>query len=122
MAFFSEDKSLPRIAKALERLAELYELDLRTRGVTTFTDLGEGECFETDEAFLFEQEQIENVRKQLGLSPSYPVGAALPTPGALRDLPKAEEEALPGEPPEGPSFEAVSGSSWGPGPEGAEDS
>jgi hypothetical protein len=116
MGFLSDDKTLSRIAKALEKLVELYELDLQTRGVTTSTDLGEGECYETDEAFLFEQEQIENVRKQLGLSPSYPVGAALPTPGLTSDSPKAREaEEIPGSP-----LEAFSGSSWGTGPEGAE--
>lgn len=120
MALFGTDKSQLRIASALERLVSLYELDLQSRGITTLTGVEEGEVFETDEAFLFEQERLENVRAALGLPPEYPVGSALPTPGATRDLPREKEEENLRELAQGSSFEAFSGSSWGIGPEGAE--
>jgi hypothetical protein len=120
MALFGSDKTQLRLAQALERLVALYELDLQSRGITTLTGAEEGEVFETDEDFLFEQERLEHVRAALGLPREYPVGSALPTPGVLRDLPREKEEENLRELASGSSLEAFSGSSWGIGPEGAE--
>ena len=119
------EKALTRIASALERLEKLYLLELSSKGLTLYTEEGEGEILETSDALIFELERKEDVRKSLGLAPSYPVGGALPTPGALRDTPSpSEEEAGPpqdqalGDPS---GINPYSGFAWGNGPEGSED-
>jgi len=120
-----EEKALLRIASSLERLEKLYSLDLSAKGLTLYTEEGEGEILETSDALIFELERKEDVRKLLGLAPSYPVGGALPTPGVLRDSPspaQEEEGPAPEEPAHDPRrFDPYSGSSWGNGPEGSED-
>jgi hypothetical protein len=114
-----------QIAHQLARLVELYELDLRSRGITTQDSDEVGEVYLTSPDFLEQEEAKNAIRTQLGLPDHYDVGGALPsgsagfgqTPQEAREA--AEERfALHAFPP-GVLQDAYS-TPWGVGPEGAE--
>lgn len=116
---------LAEVARHLGRLVELYELDLRSRGITTQGADGVGEIYLTSPEFLEQEEQNNVIRTYLGLSPTYDVGGALPTGSAgfgptAEAARKARDEAPPF-PPFQPGFiEEAYSTPWGVGPEGAE--
>lgn len=120
MGLFSKNDANTRIANALERLVELYTLDLNSRGVATEVGDELGEVFLTDEAWLLRREQEDELRRTLGLAPGQPLGVIDPATGrewAAASTPPqearpAKEELFPG-----------SSTSWGfgVGPEGAEE-
>ena len=69
MAIFGADPSHARIAAALERLLELYSLDLTSRGVEVEPSNLLGEIIDTDEAQIFAVEQEEERKRVSGLAP-----------------------------------------------------
>lgn len=69
MAIFGADPSHARIASALERLVELYSLDLTSRGVEVEPSNLLGEIIDTDEAQIFATEQEEERKRVSGLAP-----------------------------------------------------
>lgn len=109
----SAEKVLHIIAEELQTLRKLYELELRSKGLTFQTSEEIGEILETDPETLALQERMAHVRKQLGLPPEYPLGAALPTGedgfGPTQEEVEAEPDGFQG-------YDSV----WGTGPEGAE--
>jgi hypothetical protein len=99
-----------RIANALERLVELKEIELKAKGLTLYTEEGEGEIFETDQDVILRKEYEDKLRAQLGLAPGAPVGVIDPSTG--------REWAAPTE--IAPSWSSGPGYGFGLGPEGAE--
>src|SRR3990172_5410963 len=84
-----------RLAAALERLTELYELDLRARGLTTQGGNLVGEILLTDPELIAREERKEHVRRELGLPEGFDLDSAIPRWDYERgvELPSPAEEA-----------------------------
>lgn len=109
-----------RIAAALERLIQLYELELNATGIITQEGGEEGEVLETSEELIQQKEREEDVRRKLGLAPGAHVSPIDPDTGREWALP--QEEAWPST-EERATLErlfALGSSIFGYGPEGAE--
>ena len=116
-----------RLAAALERLTELYELDLRSRGLTTRGADLVGEILLTDPETILKEERKAHVRRELGLPDGFDLDAAIPRwdyergvelPSPAEEAKKeAETQASPG----ADRWQEGYSSPWGVGPEGAED-
>lgn len=124
-----------RAVAALERLVQLYELDLRSRGIYTEDAGEEGEVLETSQALLAKLEAENEYRRAHGLGASAAIGALNPLTGqpwGAGELSISSEEEA-GTPEEDAylggrgdsSYASLFGSGnswgWGAGPEGAEE-
>lgn len=116
-----------RAVAALERLVQLYELDLASRGVFTSTAEEVGEVLETSQALLSRLEAENDYRRAYGLGAEAPIGALNPLTGEPwgggTDIASAEEAGTT----EKDAYLASLFSSgrasggWSFGPEGAEE-
>ena len=114
---------LARIASALERLTQLYELELAAKGISTATDEGEGEVLDSDPDHFEALEQEEERIRVNGLAPGGYYHPVSPSGRGWAPLPAAEPQGdlLPA--PAQTSLFTPSGSwAFTAGPEGAETS
>lgn len=127
VAFWTKPKKadpLERIASSLEALANLYALDLHSRGVSTSTGQEVGEVLLTDEEELAAKELHDELRKLYGLPEHHDFtvpGPAVPGgDGSGKAGTWPTQEVSPSAGGEGPP--PLFGASWGfgLGPEGAE--
>ena len=116
-----------RLAASLERLVELYELELCSKGLTTKGADLVGEILLTDPETILKEERKAHVRRELGLPDGFDLDAALPRWDYERgiELPSPEAEARKEAEAEAPTgadrWQEGYSSPWGVGPEGAED-
>jgi len=114
MAFWNKTPGIEeRLCLALERLVQLKELELASKGLTLYTDTAEGaegEISFTDDAKLLRMEQEDAIRKQLGLPAHAPIGVIDPDTGLEWSKP-AEVTSF---------WQSNAGHGFGVGPEGAE--
>lgn len=102
-----------KLEALLERLVKLYELELRSKGLSLEEGTEEGEFSYTDETLIERLERDENVRRAAGLPAS-----TYPHPVRPDGREWGADDLEPTSPGQSRVFGAFSGS-FGSGPEGA---